>query len=104
MNVYVIDTGIRYSHNDFGGRAYSFWDYQGGVSIPITWSMWPEKKIQRTIPHLFLILVSDLISAFLFDEKMIRCFLKIHIYQYDWQNRFITICEYGDFLEDLLRK
>ena len=55
VNVYVIDTGIRYSHNDFGGRAYSFWDYQGGVSIPITWSMRPEKKIQRTIPHSFLI-------------------------------------------------
>ncbi|XP_072046324.1 aqualysin-1-like [Amphiura filiformis] len=30
VNVYVIDTGIRYSHNDFGGRAYSFWDFQNG--------------------------------------------------------------------------
>ncbi|XP_072047813.1 aqualysin-1-like [Amphiura filiformis] len=30
VNVYVIDSGIRYSHNDFGGRAYSFWDFQGG--------------------------------------------------------------------------
>ena len=32
VNVYVIDTGIRYSHNDFGGRANPFWSYDGGVS------------------------------------------------------------------------
>ena len=32
VNVYVIDTGILYTHIDFGGRAYSFWSYDGGVS------------------------------------------------------------------------
>jgi aqualysin 1 len=30
VRVYIIDTGIRYSHNDFGGRAYAGYDSFGG--------------------------------------------------------------------------
>jgi aqualysin 1 len=30
VRVYIIDTGIRYSHNDFGGRAFSGYDAFGG--------------------------------------------------------------------------
>ncbi|XP_072032948.1 aqualysin-1-like [Amphiura filiformis] len=29
-NVYVIDTGIRHTHTDYAGRAFSFFDYEGG--------------------------------------------------------------------------
>ncbi|XP_070549951.1 aqualysin-1-like [Ptychodera flava] len=29
-NVYIADTGIRYSHVEFGGRAQFFWDYESG--------------------------------------------------------------------------
>ncbi|XP_072041467.1 aqualysin-1-like [Amphiura filiformis] len=32
VTVYIIDTGLRHSHNDFGGRASYHWDYQSGVS------------------------------------------------------------------------
>ncbi|XP_072041369.1 aqualysin-1-like [Amphiura filiformis] len=28
VDVYIIDTGLRHSHNDFGGRAAYHWDYQ----------------------------------------------------------------------------
>ncbi|XP_072041365.1 aqualysin-1-like [Amphiura filiformis] len=31
--VYIIDTGLRHSHVDFGGRASYHFDYQSGVSI-----------------------------------------------------------------------
>lgn len=27
VDVYVVDTGIRYNHQEFGGRAKSYWDY-----------------------------------------------------------------------------
>ena len=33
QTVYVIDTGIRHSHDDYGGRASYHWDYQSSVSI-----------------------------------------------------------------------
>ena len=33
QTVYIIDTGIRHSHNDYGGRASYHWDYQSSVSI-----------------------------------------------------------------------
>ena len=32
-NVYVLDTGIRHSHKDFGGRAKYFWDFDPAVSV-----------------------------------------------------------------------
>src|SRR5918998_860954 len=33
VNVYVIDGGIRYTHQEFGGRASSAYDYAGGAGI-----------------------------------------------------------------------
>ncbi|HLL73524.1 MAG TPA: S8 family serine peptidase [Pyrinomonadaceae bacterium] len=33
VNVYVIDGGIRYTHQEFGGRAASAYDYAGGAGI-----------------------------------------------------------------------
>src|SRR5262249_49944897 len=33
VNVYVLDTGIRITHNDFGGRASYGWDFVDGDAI-----------------------------------------------------------------------
>ncbi len=33
QSVFVIDTGIRHSHNDYGGRASYHWDYQSVSQI-----------------------------------------------------------------------
>ena len=33
INIYVCDTGIRYTHNDFGGRARYYWDFESNVSM-----------------------------------------------------------------------
>lgn len=30
VRAYIVDTGIRYTHSDFGGRASLAWDYSGG--------------------------------------------------------------------------
>ena len=35
INVYIIDTGIRYTHVEFEGRAHPFWSMDGGVSYLI---------------------------------------------------------------------
>ena len=35
-NVYVIDTGINYSHNDLEGRADFFYDPIGGSDPPVS--------------------------------------------------------------------
>ena len=39
QTVYVIDTGISHSHNDYGGRASYHWDYTNGVSIKLEYAV-----------------------------------------------------------------